>query len=392
MKHSYRILPIYTADVSGICSALYELGGMTVIHDPSGCNSTYNTHDEIRWYDQDSLIYISGLSEIDAVTGNDRKFTDAVTRAARKLHPAFIALASSPIPFMNGTDFPALARIIEAQTGIPTFFIPSNGMHDYVRGAGAALAQIAEAFVAEAPSSSPSERAAGRRVNILGMTPLDFAAPGQPDSLRRLLTGHGWDTVSVWAMGDDLEHIRHAAKADVNLVVSSIGLAAARVLRRKFQTPYVVGLPTGAFTDDVLAAMERAAEHGENQYPCMERSASCDADASAVTIIGEPVVCGSLAAAFERRHGIPVRLLCPLEQLDEVLTSADIRVQGEEEAETWLKRSKAVIADPLYRPVCDDNAAFYPLPHVAFSGRMYVKQMQDLTAESVIEGFSQLLL
>ncbi len=55
-----QIIPIYTADVSGVCSALYELGGMTVMHDPSGCNSTYNTHDEIRWYDQDSLIYIFG--------------------------------------------------------------------------------------------------------------------------------------------------------------------------------------------------------------------------------------------------------------------------------------------------------------------------------------------
>ena len=43
MRQSYRIIPIYTADVSGVCSALYELGGMTVMHDPSGCNSTYNT-------------------------------------------------------------------------------------------------------------------------------------------------------------------------------------------------------------------------------------------------------------------------------------------------------------------------------------------------------------
>ena len=69
MRQSYRIIPIYTADVSGVCSALYELGGMTVMHDPSGCNSTYNTHDEIRWYDQDSLIFISGLTEIDAIMG-----------------------------------------------------------------------------------------------------------------------------------------------------------------------------------------------------------------------------------------------------------------------------------------------------------------------------------
>ena len=72
MRQSYRIIPIYTADVSGVCSALYELGGMTVMHDPSGCNSTYNTHDEIRWYDQDSLIYISGTG-----TGTGRRNRDS---------------------------------------------------------------------------------------------------------------------------------------------------------------------------------------------------------------------------------------------------------------------------------------------------------------------------
>ena len=91
MRQSYRIIPIYTADVSGVCSALYELGGMTVMHDPSGCNSTYNTHDELRWYDQDSLIFISGLTEIDAIMGNDQKFIDDVEHAAKQLHPKFIA-------------------------------------------------------------------------------------------------------------------------------------------------------------------------------------------------------------------------------------------------------------------------------------------------------------
>ena len=146
MKRSYKIIPIYTADVSGVCSALYELGGMTVMHDPSGCNSTYNTHDEIRWYDQDSLIFISGLTEIDAIMGNDEKFIADIVHAANDLKPKFIALASSPIPFMNGTDFPAIAKVIEAETGLPTFFVPTNGMHDYVYGAGIALEEIAKRF------------------------------------------------------------------------------------------------------------------------------------------------------------------------------------------------------------------------------------------------------
>ena len=62
MKQANAFLPIYTADNSGMCAALYELGGSVVMHDASGCNSTYTTHDEPRWWDFPSGVYISGLN------------------------------------------------------------------------------------------------------------------------------------------------------------------------------------------------------------------------------------------------------------------------------------------------------------------------------------------
>jgi len=220
MRQSYRIIPIYTADVSGVCSALYELGGMTVMHDPSGCNSTYNTHDEIRWYDQDSLIFISGLTEIDAIMGNDRKFIDDIEHAARELHPKFIALAGSPIPFMNGTDFPAIARVIETETGIPTFAVPTNGMHDYVYGAGIALEEIAKRFTEKTQNlnSLEKENKFGRSVNLLGVTPLDFGPQKNVELLKENLHKYGWNVFSTWAMGDALETLQMAEAANVNLI------------------------------------------------------------------------------------------------------------------------------------------------------------------------------
>ena len=84
MKQTQAFLSTYTADVSGVCSALFELGGMTVMHDASGCNSTYNTHDEPRWYDMDSLVYISGLSELEAVMGDDEKLIADVQKKLKK--------------------------------------------------------------------------------------------------------------------------------------------------------------------------------------------------------------------------------------------------------------------------------------------------------------------
>ena len=226
MRQAYRIIPIYTADVSGVCSALYELGGMTVMHDPSGCNSTYNTHDEIRWYDQDSLIFISGLTDIDAIMGNDEKFLHDIEEAAEELQPKFIALASSPIPFMNGTVFPAIARVIETETVIPAFSVPTNGMNDYVYGAGIALEEIAKRFVRE-PDWQENRAPSSRTVNLLGVTPLDFGPQKNAETLKENLQKYGWQVMSVWAMGDDLKTLQRSAEADVNLVVSAVGLRVA---------------------------------------------------------------------------------------------------------------------------------------------------------------------
>ena len=93
----------------GVCSALFELGGMIIMHDASGCNSTYTTHDEPRWYDMDSMVYISGLSEIEAIMGDDEKLIGDICDAAQELHPRFIAIAGTPIPTMVGFDYEAVA-------------------------------------------------------------------------------------------------------------------------------------------------------------------------------------------------------------------------------------------------------------------------------------------
>ena len=379
MRQSYRIIPIYTADVSGVCSALYELGGMTVMHDPSGCNSTYNTHDEIRWYDQDSLIFISGLTEIDAIMGNDRKFIDDIEHAARELHPKFIALAGSPIPFMNGTDFPAIARVIETETGIPTFSVPTNGMHDYVYGAGIALEEIAKRFTEKTRNLNPqkTENRSGRSVNLLGITPLDFGPQKNVEILKENLRNYGWNILSAWAMGDTLETLQQAAgTADVNLVVSAVGLRTAKVLQEKYGTPYVIGTPNEWLTEDISEALEKAAEQQAEQLSdvrlYLQNRMQKEAE---ITLIGEPVTMGSLAAGIEKKYGRSARVFCPLKECENLIGQKDAIVLGEEAMEEALKDAKIIVADPLYRPICPKSCEFYELPHIAFSGRIFLSRM-----------------
>jgi len=377
LKQANRVLSTYAADVSGVCSALYELGGMTVMHDASGCNSTYSTHDEPRWYDTDSLVFLSALTEVNAVMGADDKLIADVTETALSLRPKFIALAGSPIPMITGVDLPGVARVIEEKTGIPAFGFNTNGMHSYLPGVSRALAAVAERFC------GPCERDAAPSVNILGATPLDLSVTGTAEALRGAFEARGIRVNSCWAMGSSLDELAGAARARVNAVVSSSGLAAAGVLRRRFGTPYVVGLPFGAaFSDAYFGALREAAASGENRSPARTDAGEGGAP---IFLIGEAVYMTSLRAALRAMGRKNVRVLCPLECSDGLLSPDDLAVSAEEDIREALRDARLVIADPMYAPVLPGAAELIALPHEAYSGRIYRRQIPVLVGSALDE-------
>lgn len=447
MKQTARIISTYSADAFGVCSALFELGGMVIMHDASGCNSTYTTHDEPRWYDMDSMIYISALTEMEAIMGDDEKLIGDIVSAAEELEPRFIAVAGTPIPAMTGFDFTAVAELIEERTGIPAFGFPTTGMNTYVHGASMALEAVARRLV-----KRDVEKTEGLSVNILGLTPLDFSLSGTDRSLAEWLEDEGFEVVSKWAMGSTLEELAEAGKARVNLVVSSTGLGVAKALNEIFGTPYVVGVPFGdvmqmaisreladaaGFVTEIVsrsAAEEEDAELCDYMFclgdfvyedeTCMEilsagdvrfdetvkgysekisgdylvktwiderraKSGSVimktsDFEKHEVAIIGEGVISLALAQAIERTYGRGTRVLCATEYEKGYLREKDQLTPYEDDIIDALKDAAYVIADPLYRPVCPETAKFIPLPSESFSGRLYRTEIPDL-----VNGFEE---
>lgn len=372
MKQTQAFISTYTADVSGVCSALYELGGMTIMHDASGCNSTYNTHDEPRWFDSDSLVFVSALTETDAIMGNDEKLIGDILQAAMELKPEFIAIAGSPIPMMTGCDLPAIAREIELRSGIPAFGFSTNGMNSYVKGAGAALAAYAESFVKKADKRKGC-------VNILGVTPIDFSVNGSVGSMKDFLIENGYEVVSSFAMGSSPEELKNAACAEVNLVVSSVGLAVAEGLYKLFGTPYVIGTPyKGEFAERVLEHLKKATESGERITAFDEFCGESD-----TFIIGESVMSRSLAAAIALKHGKTPRVVCPLEMHEGILSSGDSAACEEDDIKQTINGAAIVIADPLYKSIVSEKTRFYFLPHEGFSGRIFRKSIPDLIKNGI---------
>lgn len=368
MKQTARIISTYSADTFGVCSALFELGGMVIMHDASGCNSTYTTHDEPRWYDMDSMVYISGLSEMEAIMGDDEKLIGDIVDAANNLHPKFIAIVGTPIPTMTGFDFTAVAELVEDRTGIPTFGFDTTGMNTYVQGAAKAFEGIARRFV-----KRDVEKTEHLSANILGLTPLDFSVNGSDASMVKFLENAGFEVISKWAMGSTLEELTEAGRASVNLVVSATGLGVAKVLKELFGTPYVVGTPVGAaFQEELKHALLETAKGGSSD---LELS---NLPNSEIAVIGEGVTSLSLAQAIELEYGIGVKVLCATECECALLRNKDVLTSDEEDVIEALSGMKMVIADPLYRPICPKDAKFMTLPAESFSGRIYRNEIPNL--------------
>ena len=393
MKQIASRISIYSADAFGICSALYELGGLCVMHDASGCNSTYNTHDEPRWYDFDSMVYISGLSEMEAIMGDDQKFIDDIVYTAKELSPNFIAMAGTPIPTMIGTDFKAIANIIEKETNIPTFGFDTTGMHSYVSGAYKAFEALAKRFLKRNDKESRGEKKESIdkesreakntiiKVNILGATPLDFSINKSVEAMVDLLKENNFEVISTWAMGSSLEYIKNAGDADVNLVVSYSGMGAAKYMYENLNIPYVIGTPFGKeFANKVIEDLKEVKSTKENKISYSNREIDKDAE---ITIVGESIMSESLAYAISKEKNKTVNVISSLETDEKLLLEGDKIAMFEDDIEKCLKNSKTIIADPLFRPICPLDSNFISLPHEAFSGRIYRDEIPNIINKSL---------
>ena len=426
----------YTADVSGVCAALYELGGMTVIHDPSGCNSTYSTHDEPRWFDTDSLMFVSGLDEMTAVLGDDNVLIDDVAHAVHDLKPRFVTLCSGSIPHIIAFDCKGVAHLLEKRTGVPMLPVTTTGNRSYVAGVGAALTEWVKRFAdpTESPyrvgsSGSPDcsantlEGAAGPEsfsVNLLGVTPLDFSINGNVDAMRKVFEDAGIPVNCCAAMGESFDSLRHIFRASVNVVVSSCGRRLARYMEQTAGIPYVEGTPIGAYGAARLP--ELAKEAYEKKRASLEGASGTaltgsgdgasgtagketaarpdslrmllakkkgdsegihlwkgnpahdrwDVPDGQVLIIGEEVFAQSLAAAINQLTPDCRHGLHAFAVWPDVDHGFPEDVLAE-----LIRKSRYIIGDPLYRTIPHDSKqnTFVDFPHEAYSGRIFRNQI-----------------
>lgn len=251
-------LPSFAADYSGACSVLFDLDFLVVLADAKCCTRNYVNYDEPRWTREKETTLCAQLRMLDVVLGDEEKLIDRIVEAARDSRPRGIALLGSPVSALTGMDMRALAAEVEAACGTATLGIPTTGFDTYERGVQRASEALFKRFCSSESGSAamgepsddagalPADKEGERpRVNVLGLTPLDFADPAMGELLQAYLRRAGFAPSVMWSSGYCVEDLPRTAAADVNLVVSAGGLGLAQRMEKASGIPWVAALPYG---------------------------------------------------------------------------------------------------------------------------------------------------
>lgn len=350
-------LPPFAPDTAGAAAVLYPLGGMTVIVDAGGCAGNICGFDEPRWQEdaEPSAVFSAGLRDMDAIMGRDANLVAKIREAAAELTVSFVGLVSTPVPAIIATDFRAVCRMVEKETGLPTIAVRTDGTRLYDRGASAACDALVQKFTAPIPHD-----AMRTGLGVLGLTPLDFSREERA-SLHALL-GREDSPIRFF---DRLDDFREAARLKELLVVSPAGLKAARRLQHQWGIPIRTELPPAFIHEAFSAVLSRLAALLQ------------DGQQREILIVHQQILANGLRRAICQRFpalpagAVTVGSFFLLDR--ELQWEGDLHFRGERDFHACLQAHPGaiVIGDALLARAVPEpfGGTLLDLPHFALSGR-----------------------
>ena len=228
----------------------------------------------------------------------------------------------------------------EKRTALPVLTVDTTGMALYDKGAEKAYWELFDRFAAEKRDVIPG------RVGVLGVNPLDMSDLCAAEKIRAIVSG-----AVCYGMGSTLEDIKTASAAEKNIVCAPSGLAAARLLKKRFGTPYEVYDP---LAETLLPECDYAGKH--------------------ILVIDQQVRANSLRRALLDRGAASVVCAKWFMQVQELSEHGDIRLLEEYDLEELVRDGgyDLLIGDPTQWRIVEKvyNGKTADLPQFPVSGKL----------------------
>ena len=230
--------------VSDLIGAYFAMGGIkdsyTLLHAPIGCGLYVRCMQSYENCDE-SESACTGLAEQDVIYGGEERLRAAIKRAVKVYKPAIICVAPGTIGTLIGDDVDGVvnetrSELTKEGVQTPLINVPTSVLEgNKITGFNLVLEALVDKVVEE-----PTQKRS-RTVNVFGLMGDLPNAEADVMEIKRLLGELDIQVQEVFCCSAEVDRIKHASEANLNLVVSeTVGIEAARKMEQRFGQPFEV--------------------------------------------------------------------------------------------------------------------------------------------------------
>ncbi len=236
-----RYLPTPSDRMSILWSLLCVKDAVVLEYGPAG-----TTHYSMILYgklgvEQDNKLFTTHMNEDDVIMGNTSRLEKAILEVDRCSNAKIIFVVASSISSIIGTDIKGVCNEMQEHVRAKLICFEQGGLKgDYSVGLSESYKLLAKEF------AKKNREKKEKTYNIIGLSLGQYRAHSDLWALEDLMQeAFGYTLFSSLCSGVDIEQLEDLGSAQINLAIRHEGVAAAKLLEKRCNTPYIVGSPYG---------------------------------------------------------------------------------------------------------------------------------------------------
>lgn len=248
-----RYLPT-PSDRMGILWNLLSIEGSVVLeYGPAG-----TTHFSMSLFgeldiQQENRLFTTHMNESDVVMGDVKRLERAIVEIDKSRQPRVIFVVASSVAAVIGVDIKGVCTYMQPEVEAKLIAFDQGGFRgDYSVGCREAWTLLAKSLPEKtARQEAEEEQSACREngritFNLLGASLWSYRMRSDMEELKRLMKeAFGAELQTSFCTDTSVEALERAGEAAVNIVMQGTAVQAARILEKRFGTPWVYRMPYG---------------------------------------------------------------------------------------------------------------------------------------------------
>lgn len=191
-------------------------------------------------FDISSRLFVTGLDEDSVVMGSTDSLEKKIIELDKKYSPKILFVMASSVSSVIGADVKGVCNYMKDQVNCKIITFTQGGFTgDFSSGINSCYTDLITNLATE-------KYEVENCFNIIGISAISSHSKSDVLEINSLIKKHfNLSPNAILSLNTNLEKIETMSKAKINIVLSYEGLESAKILKERFNTPYIYGLPMG---------------------------------------------------------------------------------------------------------------------------------------------------